>query len=199
MPSPSEFVEMLLALAGYKYQPLGQPQTIRLLTLLPLEPGSQDPNRLDATLHEASLDSLPTYEALSYVWDPWETKKRDFVFIDNQPLLVTENCHAAMFHLRHAAQSRVLWVDAVCIDQTSKAERAQQVQLMADIYEQANKVLIWIAPGSMFADLGLAFLRSFEAVEGASESAQRELAEERYRGWTGRSLLQEEPGRNCLF
>ncbi|KAK5660014.1 hypothetical protein OQA88_13482 [Cercophora sp. LCS_1] len=161
MSSPSDFVKMLLAVAGYKYQPLGQPRTIRLLTLLPLDPGSKDPNRIDATLREVPLDSKPDYEALSYVWDPWETKKSDFVFIDNQPLLVKENCHAALVHLRHASRNRVLWVDAVCIDQTSKAERTQQVQLMADIYAQADK-----------------------AVEGASEASQMHLAKERYQGWT---------------
>jgi hypothetical protein len=38
----------------------------------------------------------------------------------------------------------VLWVDAICINQSHNDERSQQVRLMKDIYRQASSVLIYL-------------------------------------------------------
>ena len=47
---------------------------------------------------------------------------------------------------------RMLWVDALCIDQENKAERSQQVQLMSKIYSQAMKVIAWLGPAADDSD-----------------------------------------------
>ncbi|KAH6673315.1 heterokaryon incompatibility [Halenospora varia] len=39
---------------------------------------------------------------------------------------------------------RFLWIDAICIDQFDLSERDTQVQRMRSIYEQAEKVIIWL-------------------------------------------------------
>lgn len=36
-----------------------------------------------------------------------------------------------------------LWIDGICIDQTSTAERSAQVALIRDIYKQAVEVVVW--------------------------------------------------------
>lgn len=42
------------------------------------------------------------------------------------------------------SRRRVLWVDALCINQSDEQERSHQIALMADIYRKASKVLIWL-------------------------------------------------------
>src|ERR1700722_6334025 len=40
--------------------------------------------------------------------------------------------------------ARVLWIDALCIDQENSAERSKQALLMGQIYATAWRVLIWL-------------------------------------------------------
>jgi hypothetical protein len=39
---------------------------------------------------------------------------------------------------------RIIWADAVCIDQQNNAEKEQQVQRMAEIYSKASRVIVWL-------------------------------------------------------
>jgi hypothetical protein len=57
---------------------------------------------------------------------------------------VNVNLGLALQHLRHATESRWLWVDAICINQQDLEERADQVKLMGDVYVKAAAVLIWL-------------------------------------------------------
>ncbi|KAI1120346.1 heterokaryon incompatibility protein-domain-containing protein [Nemania abortiva] len=57
---------------------------------------------------------------------------------------VTGNLIEALSRLRHASENRILWVDALCINQDDMAEKATQVPLMARIYSCASQVLIWL-------------------------------------------------------
>jgi hypothetical protein len=41
----------------------------------------------------------------------------------------------------------MLWVDAICIDQTDASEKSYQVGLMARIYMQAHQVIVWLGDG----------------------------------------------------
>ena len=49
-------------------------------------------------------------------------------------------------------QGQYLWVDAVCIDQSSMDERASQVLLMGDIYSRAEHVIVWLGKGPGLVD-----------------------------------------------
>jgi len=40
--------------------------------------------------------------------------------------------------------SNTIWVDQICIDQSSTQERNHQVRLMSKVYTQASEVLIWL-------------------------------------------------------
>jgi hypothetical protein len=37
-----------------------------------------------------------------------------------------------------------VWIDQICIDQKSLAERSAQVKLMGEIYTRAANVLVWL-------------------------------------------------------
>ena len=89
----------------------------------------------------------PVFEALSYTWvstvDPLQIK---FGPSGNTTLAVTQNLGCALPYLRYKDKPRVLWIDAVCIDQQNLEERNQQVQRMVDIYRLANRVVAWLSP-----------------------------------------------------
>ncbi|KAB5528080.1 heterokaryon incompatibility protein-domain-containing protein [Coniochaeta sp. 2T2.1] len=40
----------------------------------------------------------------------------------------------------------VFWIDAICIDQDNKDEKAQQIPMMGEIYSSAARVLGWLGP-----------------------------------------------------
>ncbi|KAK6596135.1 ankyrin repeat-containing protein [Botrytis cinerea] len=116
---------------------------IRLLRLLPSE---DEAAPLHCELRDYSLQrSTPRihlYEALSYVWgDPDITLP---ISVNKKQFQVTVNLHAALLRLRDHSFERIMWIDAICIDQNNNEERKQQVQLMARIYSTAHRVIVWL-------------------------------------------------------
>lgn len=65
---------------------------------------------------------------------------------------VTRNLEPALRHLRCPNEKLYLWIDALCINQNSVEERSQQVQLMANIYSRASRVLVWLGEASNDSD-----------------------------------------------
>ena len=49
-------------------------------------------------------------------------------------LPITKNLFHALKHLRRQSESRIFWVDTICVNQEDLDERSSQVQRMADIY-----------------------------------------------------------------
>ncbi|KAI1008490.1 hypothetical protein LB504_001312 [Fusarium proliferatum] len=54
------------------------------------------------------------------------------------------NLHDALLDLRLPKQRRVLWIDALCINQADNDEKSKQIRLMHEIYSQAQEVLIYL-------------------------------------------------------
>jgi hypothetical protein len=65
---------------------------------------------------------------------------------------VTKNCEAALRRLRDKDGERILWIDAICIDQDNINERNHQVQLMKEVYSTAHQVIIWLGEASTDLD-----------------------------------------------
>ncbi|THU90214.1 HET-domain-containing protein [Dendrothele bispora CBS 962.96] len=89
------------------------------------------------------------YEALSYVWGASNNPKTVIVELaspTNNIISITENLDVAMRHLRHKTEPRVMWIDAICINQTDDVEKSHQVGLMGYIYRLAAKVTVWLGP-----------------------------------------------------
>ncbi|KAK0716078.1 heterokaryon incompatibility protein-domain-containing protein, partial [Lasiosphaeris hirsuta] len=86
------------------------------------------------------------YEALSYVWG--DSGKQHAITVTDErgdfDLPVTANLHAALTHLRNPLLDRVIWVDAVCVNQYDNMEKAEQIQHMAEIYSNAARVVVWL-------------------------------------------------------
>lgn len=84
------------------------------------------------------------FEALSYFWGT-ETADRT-LSLDNTPFSIKPNLETALLELSKGSVERLLWIDAVCINQADLNERNEQVRKMRSIYRQAVRVIIWIGP-----------------------------------------------------
>jgi hypothetical protein len=109
---------------------------------------------------DGEADDLMPYEALSYTWGGTEMSKS--VHIGNRALSVTENLYSALYHLRSIDEDRILWVDAVCIDQSDLRERGHQVAQMGQIYSRADRVIIWLGASTEEVDILLDCLKQLE-------------------------------------
>ena len=82
------------------------------------------------------------YQALSYVWgDPIEIKS---IQVNNQGFGVTTNLFNGLQRLRSKTKNRIIWVDAICINQEDLQEKSFQVKLMQEVYSRAKAVLMWL-------------------------------------------------------
>jgi hypothetical protein len=135
---------------AYKFAPLQHPDSIRLLTLHAGERSST----IKISLREVRSSEKYEYEALSYTWatDDGDDCRSCLVQCGSKYIKVTKNCEAALQRLRYPEKERVLWVDAICIDQDNLEERGHQVGLMRNIYSKANGVLIWLGDASKRMD-----------------------------------------------
>lgn len=113
---------------------------VRLLRLLPGH-GSKS---VHCELFTISLDEPSEFEALSYVWGSTEDPVQ--IILGGQIKSATKNLGSALHYLRNDEKERVLWVDAVCINQDDLDERSSQVQLMQRIYSGASQVVVWLGP-----------------------------------------------------
>uniref|UniRef100_L2FGN4 Heterokaryon incompatibility domain-containing protein n=1 Tax=Colletotrichum fructicola (strain Nara gc5) TaxID=1213859 RepID=L2FGN4_COLFN len=88
------------------------------------------------------LHLLPVYEALSYAWGDPEVVRP--ILLDGEQMDVTINLESALRHLRFAESTRILWVDALSINQKAIVEKTHQVGMMDEIYKQCSRVIIWL-------------------------------------------------------
>ncbi|KAK4496446.1 hypothetical protein PRZ48_012426 [Zasmidium cellare] len=137
------------------YEPLDEKELeTRFMTNLSTQQ-YQGVDTISISLSKASFRQTPTptYVALSYCWgDPNDTVP---VLVNGQPFHITRNLEAALRQFR-SKDSRLLWADAICINQDDSNERSHQVSRMGDIFSQASQVICW---------LGLATTESSRAIE----------------------------------
>ncbi|KAB8272533.1 heterokaryon incompatibility protein-domain-containing protein [Aspergillus minisclerotigenes] len=143
----------------YTYSPL--PTGSCIIRVLVLLPDTHDTSSITCQLINYSLPLtgncyLP-YEALSYVWGSESTPR--YIFIDGLTLSVTDNLYAALLHFRDHQLARMLWVDAVCINQQDNQEKGYQIRLMPTIYSKASHVIVWLGKAADHSDRALDTIR----------------------------------------
>ncbi|KAG4436197.1 hypothetical protein IFR05_008325 [Cadophora sp. M221] len=116
------------------------------------------------------------YEALSYTWGSSENPQNIAVvkmlteeaqdlsleapFTREDTLSISQNLHDALKHLRRPHEARILWIDAICIDQSDEKERSREVSRMGDIYRRARQVVIWLGPEADDSQLAMELIKS---------------------------------------
>ncbi|KAK3684249.1 heterokaryon incompatibility protein-domain-containing protein [Podospora appendiculata] len=168
----------------YQHPALTRPDSFRVLRLLPAKHLS-DPLCCQLTeeflLPDAEDGKVVPYEALSYVWG---AKTPEDAYIScgegSLGLQITRNCEAALRRLRLPSDERVLWVDAICIDQTDagRLERNEQVAMMGPIYSLAADVLVWLGEGNKSTAVVFQYLAIYMLVVLDSDDIKQALMQE---------------------
>lgn len=119
------------------------------------------------------------YDAVSYTWSKslmhgalrrifkgllsgrpinrvYNIQGRQKVLVCNGKLLrIQENLYDFLIQLRLKGHERLLWIDAVCIEQEGdhavQQEKGAQLNLMGRIYETATNVLVWLGNSSLIS------------------------------------------------
>ena len=101
-----------------------------------------------------SKNKFPTsFYALSYVWG--DSNPVCDIEIDGQMTKISQNLGDALLSIRSNTQFRVVWADALCINQGDNAEKSWQVQQMAYLYARAKAVISWLGPATDNAALAM--------------------------------------------
>lgn len=154
-----------------EYEPIRHLPGGNHIRILSLAPSANLSDPIHVKLSVVKLADEPTFIALSYVWGSEVGKVRGDAFAmitctglanvanklpitcNGEQFLVTQNLDSALRHLRDEAKERILWIDAICINQNDDQERGFQVNLMKDIYRMAHAVVIWLGEADADSDL----------------------------------------------
>lgn len=123
----------------FKYESLHHANSIRLLEL---GPARDQAEALRGRLFEQTDFESAGYEALSYVWGIDGPKDR--LELGESTMQISTALHLALQSLRQPSSPRILWVDAICINQEDDKEKMDQICRMGSIYKSAERVLIWL-------------------------------------------------------
>jgi hypothetical protein len=136
--------------------------------VLELAPGApNDPLRariihtshIPGTTEHGILGWSMQYDALSYVWGR-PTDTMSYIILDDKYALpAMPNLDVALRRLRSPTVPRILWVDAICINQQSIEEKSTQITLMLDVYARAENVQIWLGTASKDSAMGMEALK----------------------------------------
>ena len=170
---------------GSPHPPLEDPRThFRLLKLID---GDGHDNLLLIDLATFPLDAPPEYYALSYTWGNDEPQWS--ILVNAVVFRVTRNLNS---FLKHVAAPRyrscLVFIDAICINQTDVQEKEAQIGLMGRIYSSASKVIAWLGGLDWVHENNVKSAKSSLAAQtarGASSAAVRvrEQQRNRYPAW----------------
>ncbi|KAH7026620.1 heterokaryon incompatibility protein-domain-containing protein [Microdochium trichocladiopsis] len=133
----------LLLSPRYTYESV-QKEDGTQIRLLHLSPGL-GPLRMALKRVQLHDPQQARYEAISYAWG--DSTLTESVYCDDRRLNIPASLYVALRQLRPAdpgAAPRVLWADAICINQRDTDEKNHQVALMDQIYAKPTGVLIWL-------------------------------------------------------
>lgn len=138
--------------------PNALPGTIRLLTVQ----SDVEKRHVFCEWTITTIANAPRYSALSYTWqspllatsaDVSAAEPTHEIMLNGEKANVYHNLFHALLRLGQPPYQREpMWIDYICIDQSNTEERNHQVDLMGDIYEQADQVVIWLGVGDQYID-----------------------------------------------
>ena len=131
----------LIQTAAFTYTPLTSRRHIRVLEI-----ASDDDEHapIKAKVREVNLDDEDrvSYAALSYTWGSPDVSHT--LLVDGAAVVITPNLVGALRCFRRTSCLRWIWVDAVCINQEDDQEKSAQIPLMANIFRDASRVVVWL-------------------------------------------------------
>lgn len=108
---------------------------------LPLSP--QSPSMSDSdSVESISSGQYVAFEAVSYCWDRFPSQSD--LSLNGVATQAPNSAVAVLRNFRLESRSRILWIDAICIDQSNGREKSEQIPMMSDIYRAATCTLAWL-------------------------------------------------------
>jgi hypothetical protein len=151
-----------MALPWYQYAPLTSETSFRLFRLRSQSTSDVSPIAFEIELFEASHEKPPPFEAVSYAWGSGGLDCT--ILCNGQALPVSETIIEFFEALGGTDSIGTLWIDAICINQASVAEKNVQVPKMRTIYSEAETVWVWLGNGSYETDIVFDHLSEVERV-----------------------------------
>ncbi|TVY82619.1 Heterokaryon incompatibility protein 6 OR allele [Lachnellula suecica] len=196
------------------------------IRLLGIRRGKTDDDMFCVIFKRRLEDVLYKYEALSYCWGaeradceihiqdlnvqlPRQHKKK-LSFVDAAQLkgprrfFVRPSLITAMTRLRREEKDVTLWIDAICKDQTpeGKEEKQKQLARMAEIYNSAFNVCIWLgeadiqghSDSAMQLDRKITDFHTFDMLVASQEAKSQwvDLVDLMKRSWFSRRWVVQE-------
>ncbi|KXH39581.1 hypothetical protein CSIM01_06636 [Colletotrichum simmondsii] len=149
-------------MSTYEYKALPDPRKyMRLLELLPAS--EAEPARLCAEVIDCLREEAPSYQPLSYTWGQQVAScsiwLRDAGYFAWRSFPIRPNLESCLKQLRRK-EARILWIDAICINQADNVEKGHQVATM-DLVYRSQSLVIWLGEWSENSDVALDLLQSF--------------------------------------
>lgn len=146
------------------------PSNERVIRVLQLEPYDPTTDRPRCYLHDYQLsaEQCPPFNAVSYSWGSPVLSEEEIETGRNSPTpdffheiecngaswMVTQSLYELLeeFSKQEKLRGQLLWVDALCIDQTDPDEKAHQISLMGEIYARAAQVIVWLGKDASYLE-----------------------------------------------
>lgn len=144
------------------YRPLDFPRwETRFIKLHDVKSDGFYSDPISCELFYASLiDTSKDYVALSYCWGNHSDTRP--ILVNGVVRRVTANLEAALKALRHGG-IQLVWIDAICINQSDNYERSHQVSRMGSIYSQASKIVVWLGNAANDSSDAMRLLSKFSS------------------------------------
>ncbi|KAL9109906.1 MAG: hypothetical protein Q9227_005429 [Pyrenula ochraceoflavens] len=123
----------------FSYESLTSSYSVRLLQL---EPSDDRDAPIRCRLIQSTLSQKPDFEVLSY--DSGGTSNDILVLLNDSDFAITANLWLALRQVRMESEIRLLWVDAICIEQSKVSEKNAQLNIVRDIFSTAQQLLAWV-------------------------------------------------------
>lgn len=131
----------------FEWTPLAHPDEIRVLKFARV-PRERE-RMLYCEMQHVRLSDSPRYTAVSYslhgaIPTGRYGKLENFITCNGRSLKVKEGMIYALHRMVSEHEDVSLWIDQFSINQRNPREKERQVELMSQIYSQAEKTIIWL-------------------------------------------------------
>jgi hypothetical protein len=112
------------------------------IRIVEIQPGISS-EEIHVSLDVYRLEAIAMqYEALSYVWG--DQKSARDIYVNKIKVPIGPNLYSALESFRQPDGVKRIWIDAICINQTSFAEKSREVIKMGKIYSLASRVNVYL-------------------------------------------------------
>ncbi|RAR10683.1 HET-domain-containing protein [Stemphylium lycopersici] len=114
--------------------PLEKERQIQLFRVEVIDPSQR---QWQYDIMHITLDGAPPYEPVSYVWDPATRQNRQNLSTGTTARL-NDGLKESLLYLSVKCETEYLWIDQICIYQSSTTEQNHQARIMGDIYRKSE-------------------------------------------------------------